>query len=182
MSRRPTPSAINKLHGNPGNRAINTLEPEPQLGVPEKPKGMGTAANRIWDRFVRELMEMKVLSIVDGVALREACISAALAEKFSREVLDEPMVDEPCFDKDGNLVGTKRKVNPATAGYITCSKNMKAFLLEFGLTPASRSKLKIEKPKPNQQEEDGMLSRDAAAERRGNDEPNLDAIDLSKVM
>lgn len=179
MSRRPTPTAIKLLHGNPGNRTLNADEPQPTKGVPEMPKGMGLAAKRHWRIFVRELASVGVLSIVDGIALGEACISAALAEKYRNVALAEPMVEEPYFNKEGELAGVKWKVNPATAGYITCSKNMKGFLLEFGLTPASRTKLKIERPKTSPDEE-GLMSRGAsAASHAASDEPNLDDIDTT---
>ena len=176
VSRRPKPTAIKLLEGNPGGRPLNAQEPQPPKGVPEMPKGMGTAAKRHWRVFVRELTTVGVLSIVDGIALSEACVSAALAEKFRNEALKEPMVDEPYFDKEGNLAGYKRKVNPAVPGYLACSKNMKAFLIEFGLTPASRTKLKIDKPKST---EDFPGRGEATS---SGDEPDLSQIDETLIM
>jgi len=176
VSRRPKPTAIKELEGNPGGRPLNTLEPKPPLGTPEMPKGMGTAAKRHWRVFVRELTTVGVLSIVDGIALSEACVSAAMAEKYRNEVLKSPMVEEPYFTKDGDLAGYKRKTNPALAGYLASSKNMKGFLIEFGLTPASRSKLKIEKPKAP---EDFPSRGDVVP--GGSDEPDLSQIDETLV-
>lgn len=147
MSNRPKPTAIKELEGNPGKRAINHDEPKVPKGVPEMPKGMGTAAKRHWRIFVRELMTVGVLSIVDGIALAEACKCAALAEKYFIAAQKEPMVQEIYFNKEGEPAGTKWKPNPAMPAYIMCSKNMKQYLIEFGLTPSSRTKLRIEKPK-----------------------------------
>lgn len=176
MSRRPKPTAIKVLEGNPGNRKLNDLEPQPAKGVPEMPKGMGVAAKRHWRVFVRELEAVGVLSVVDGIALGEACISAALAEKYRNVALEEPMIKEAMFSKDGTYIGDKWKVNPATAGYITCSKNMKQYLIEFGLTPASRSKLKIEKPKPGEE-----VPAEGASAFPANDDVDLNAIDETVV-
>ena len=145
VSRRPKPTILKELAGNPGGRPLNDLEPTPPKGTPEMPKGLGVAAKRHWRKWVHELTIVGVLSIVDGVALEQACISAALAEKYRNEALAEPMIDELVFSKDGTVAGAKRKPNPAFGAYIAASKNIKAYLIEFGLTPASRSKLKIEK-------------------------------------
>ena len=176
MSRRPKPTAIKILEGNPGGRPLNELEPKPPLGVPEMPKGMGTAAKRYWHVFVKELTTVGVLSIVDGLALSQACRSAALAEQFYNESLKEPMVDVPFFDKQGGLAGYTRKTNPALPGYLATSKNMKSYLIEFGLTPASRTKLKIDRPKPD----DGFTPRDSSP-IPSNDEPDLSQIDETLI-
>jgi len=176
MSRRPKPTAIKLLEGNPGGRPLNDAEPQPPKGVPEMPKGMGTAAKRHWRVFVRELTTVGVLSIVDGIALAEACISAALAEKYRNVALAEPMVKEPIVNKDGEIAGYKNKPNPALVGYLACSKNMKLYLLEFGLTPASRTKLKIDRPKPD----DGFTPRDSSP-IPSNDEPDLSQIDETLI-
>ena len=146
MSRRPKPTILKELAGNPGGRPLNEHEPQPPKGVPEMPKGMGVAAKRMWRKWTRQLIEVGVMTTVDGTALEQACVSAALAEKFYREALESPMVNEFAgMNEESGEIYYKRKVNPAALGYIAASKNVKAYLIEFGLTPASRSKLKIEK-------------------------------------
>jgi P27 family predicted phage terminase small subunit len=176
MSRRPKPTILKELAGNPGGRPLNDQEPQPEKGVPEMPKGMGLAAKRMWRRWTKQLIEVGVMSIVDGVALEQACVSAALAEKFYREALASPMVDEFAGMSDTGEVFTKRKVNPAALGYIAASKNVKAFLIEFGLTPASRSKLKIDK----KEADDEMPTKDQTT--LPVTEINLDGIDETTVM
>ncbi len=65
MSRRPKPTAIRKLEGNVGHhRILPGEEPKPQVGKPEMPKGMGTAAKRHWRRYVHNLMLLNVLTVV----------------------------------------------------------------------------------------------------------------------
>src|ERR1035437_9553281 len=146
MSRRPKPTILKELAGNPGGRPLNDCEPQPPKGVPEMPKGMGLAAKRMWRKWTKELIALGVMSTVDGTALEQACVSAAFAEKFYREALPSPTVNEFAgMNEETGEIYYKRKVNPAFIGYIAASKNVKAFLIEFGLTPASRSKLKIEK-------------------------------------
>lgn len=143
------PSAIKELQGNAGHRPVNDDEPKPQVGVPEKPKGMLPAASREWERIVPELMRLGVLTVVDGKALAGYCDAYAYWEKARKDMDRHGLVcEEPVLNKEGDEIGTKLKANPAVAIYATMGKLMKTFLVEFGLTPASRSKLKVEKPKP----------------------------------
>jgi P27 family predicted phage terminase small subunit len=76
------------------------------------------------------------VSIVDGKALAQYCRAEAMGEKYYRDALKEPYA----FNAKGEM-----KLSPAAMGWATCTKISKAFLIEFGLTPASRSKLKVEK-------------------------------------
>ena len=142
--RRPKPTAIKQLEGNPGKRALNAEEPKPLIGTPEMPKGMGRNATRIWKRKAAELLSMKVLTVVDGLALANFAKAEALGELFFREAIEEPYVLEPIFSKDGDIVGHKKKLSPATMGFALMSRISKGYQVEFGLTPASRSKLKVE--------------------------------------
>lgn len=161
--RRPVPTALKILRGNPGHRPLNDAEPQPPMGIPEMPKGMSTAAKREWYLIVEQLQAINMLARVDGKALGEYCKLMGLAEAYYKEALKEPMVKEPIMDKVGDHVGDKLKPNPATAAYLACSKTAKSYLIEFGLTPASRSKLKIEPRKPADPLED-MLNNKAGAQ------------------
>jgi P27 family predicted phage terminase small subunit len=176
VSRRPKPTFLKEIAGNPGGRPLNMQEPKPPSGVPEMPKGMGVAAKRHWRKWTHQLLEVGVMTTVDGVALEQACVSAALAEKYRNVALAEPMVNEPVTSKDGELVGFKTKPNPAFAAYIAASKNVKAYLIEFGLTPASRAKLKIDK----EPDEDDMPSKDQTT--LPGEEVDLSTINLEGVQ
>ena len=176
MSRRPKPTAVRLLEGNAGHRPINSEEPKPPTGAPEMPKGMGVAAKRHWRRYVHALMQIGVLTKVDGQALEQVCISAALAEKYRNKVLAEPWVLQPVFSKDGAIVGHEEKENPLLNAYLKCSKMMKAFQIEFGLTPASRTRLKVEKKK----DDDELPSRSETT--LPGEEISLDSIDETMIQ
>lgn len=186
--RRPLPTAIKECKGNPGGRPLNKLEPKPTLGVPERPKGMNRAANREWEIICDALMEMKVLSIVDGKALGEYCKLMGLAEVYYKEVLKKPMFFEPIFDAegmavkdaDGNVL-VKPKPNPSVNTYAMLSKAAKSYLTEFGLTPSSRSRLKVEKASA-EDPKDKMLTREAGASQEPREEISLDDIDENAAV
>lgn len=157
MSRRPKPTAIKELEGNQGHRPLNTLEPVVPAGAPETPRYLGKSAKRIFIRKCAELLSMKVLSTVDGLALANFAKAEALGELYFRDAIKEPYCDEPIVSKEGMVVGYKRKLSQAALGFATFSKLSKGYQIEFGLTPASRSRLKVEKgaeqpPAPTREE------------------------------
>jgi P27 family predicted phage terminase small subunit len=145
--------------------------------MPEMPKGMAPAARREWAQIAPILMRLGVLSNIDGKALAAYCDAYAMWELARKDLTKNGLVlDAPVLDKDnnpvmydGNLIMV-RKQNPAFAIYNSAAKLMKSFLIEFGLTPASRAKLKIEKPKENDDPMAALLARkpQAAAEIKNN--------------
>lgn len=150
MANRPKPTALKKLAGNPGHYPLNTEEPTPQQSVPEMPKGLRRSARREWKSITAKLLELGVLTIVDGKALAMYCDAYADWQEAQRDctkfglVLDAPVLDEnnqPIYV--GGRALTVRKVNPAFTVKNASMKTMKSYLIEFGLTPASRSKLKL---------------------------------------
>ena len=177
MSRRPKPTAIRELEGDVGHhRKLPGEEPKPQVGKPEMPKGMGIAAKRHWRRLSHTLTTLGVLTEVDGQALEAACKCAALAEKYWNEVIDNPTVRLPLFDDEGKIVAWKTVPNPCLPAYITTSKTMKSFQIEFGMTPASRVKLRVEK-KPDAEQE--LPSKEETT--LPSDDISLDSIDETVV-
>lgn len=148
--RRPKPLAIHKLNGNPRHMSKAELNgddnPKPALTAPEMPKGLPRAARREFRRMVPLLQAIGVISEVDGLALAEYCRAHALIEQAQKEIDKNGMTFITHFeDKDGNVIAGDIKANPACSILSTQQKVMKSFLIEFGLTPASRSKLKITK-------------------------------------
>jgi len=159
--RRPKPTALKELQGNPGHRPLNDKELAAPKGEPEMPKGMLPAARREWKRIVPILIKLGVLSQIDGKALAAYCDTYAHWE-MARKDIDKYglVVEEPVLDKFNNpiCIGAipgvppepgaqylvKLKANPAVSNYALFAKLMKSFLIEFGLTPASRAKLKVE--------------------------------------
>lgn len=94
------------------------------------------------------LSRLGVLTEIDGKAL------AAYCEYFAqwRQALDEVRergitLEEPIVkftEGEPEIIGTKYKRNPAVTIANDAAKIMKSFLVEFGLTPSSRGRLRIE--------------------------------------
>lgn len=157
--RRPKPTAQKKLEGNPGKRSLNKNEPQPQLGEPEMPVGLLPVAQEEWKHIVPQLLAMGVLSKVDQKALAAYCACYARWCQAEADVakygltIEEPVINTATGKqrKLGKKYVVRLKANPAAAKSSDAMKLMKSFLIEFGMTPASRSRLSTspdaEKPK-----------------------------------
>ena len=140
--RRPKPTALRKLLGNPGKRPFNEREPQPMPGEPEMPK-LSREAVAEWRRIVPLLLRIGVLTIVDGKALAGYCHAYARWVQAERDVRRYGVtIREPVLHNGEVLKGIFRvKRNPAVSVPSDSLKPMKSFLVEFGLTPASRPRL-----------------------------------------
>ena len=115
------------------------------------PFGLSAAAQDEWHSIVPILLAMGVLTKVDGKALGAYCASFArwlLAEldvaKYGL-VIEEPVIDT-LTGKQRRLRGqyvVRLKKNPAIPTSNEAMKMMKSFLIEFGMTPASRTRLNV---------------------------------------
>ena len=66
--RKPKPTAIKKLEGNPGKRQLNENEPKPVKKAPKCPMWLETEAKKEWRRTARQLEDLGILTEVDMAA------------------------------------------------------------------------------------------------------------------
>jgi P27 family predicted phage terminase small subunit len=133
--RKPKPTKLKLLEGNPGKRRINTEEPQPPKGTPEPPNFLDEEARAEWFRTATILQEMGLLSLADRSALAAYCTA------YSRWVAAEAQVK-----KYGTIVKSPNKGFPMKSPYLTVAdqslETMRKFMVEFGLTPSSRSRIR----------------------------------------
>jgi phage terminase small subunit len=71
--RKPTPTMLKVLSGNPGKRPLNEREPAAPQGVPEPPEWLDDEAKAEWARVTVDLAAMGLLSQADRPALAAYC-------------------------------------------------------------------------------------------------------------
>jgi P27 family predicted phage terminase small subunit len=76
--RRPKPTRLKMLTGNPGKRPLNEDEPRPDANIPECPPELGPVARQEWHRLVGELAALRLLTNLDRAALAAYCGAYAL--------------------------------------------------------------------------------------------------------
>ena len=75
--RKPKPTALKKLEGNPGKRKLNTKEPIPAKGMLNCPEWLLPEAKKEWERLADLMNQMGVLTEVDMAAFAAYCQSYA---------------------------------------------------------------------------------------------------------
>lgn len=134
--RRPKPTALKELQGNPGKRPLNKREPKP-TGSPTCPSHLDNNAKKEWKRISKELIAIGLLTSVDRAAL------AAYCSAYSRWIAAEESIQ-----KFGTVIKSPKSGYPVQNPYVsvanTALDHMRKFAVEFGLTPASRTRLQVE--------------------------------------
>lgn len=132
--RKPKPTAVKKLEGNPGKRPLNRREPKPKTAV-KRPHGLGRGLQRrFWDEHAGELERLQILTGVDVAAFRLMAEHYAIAVQAVGELREEGLTVET---RDGV------KKNPLAQVFKDNSMAFKAFAVEFGMTPSARTRLQL---------------------------------------
>lgn len=134
--RKPKPTALKVLEGNPGKRPLNKNEPQPEKKAPRCPSWLEPEAKKEWRRMAKTLETIGVLTQVDKAAFAGYCQAYARwreAEEF--------------LSKHGTIFKTPSgyiQQVPQVAIARSYLQTMKDFCSEFGMTPASRTRIKVE--------------------------------------
>jgi P27 family predicted phage terminase small subunit len=145
--RRPKPTQLQLLHGafdkNPQRR--NRNEPIAPTEAPICPNHLNAVAKAEWKKICGQLRELGILSRSDRAALELYCQSYAAW----REALK-------MLEQHGCVVETQR--GPRRSPWDVIREKSGAFctrlLIEFGLTPAARTRVHVQNPKMQ-----GVISR-----------------------
>jgi P27 family predicted phage terminase small subunit len=123
---------------------MNESEPTPEPGRPTCPAFLEREAKTEWRRIVPELEALGLLSRVDRVALAAYCQSWARWKQAEEVISRDGMSLEL---KKQNRMGREYVYGAMPRPEVAISQRermlMKGFLVEFGLTPASRSRIHV---------------------------------------
>jgi P27 family predicted phage terminase small subunit len=132
MGRRPLPSRLKALRGNPGKRK-NKREPQPQTAGVVAPAWLEAEAAFEWARLAPELERLGLLTVVDVAAFEGYC------QSYQRWRDAERAVSE-ARSKGG--IGLARAIQQGLEGMARARLRLvKSLAAEFGFTPASRSRV-----------------------------------------
>lgn len=153
--RKPNPTALKVLRGNPGRRPLNMREPAPprvvDLAPPVELKGAAAAE---WTRTAPELQRLGLLTTIDRQALIAYCVTWARWLEAEDQIREHGMV----------LKG--RKGAPILSPYVGIAartmQQLKVWLEQFGMTPSARSRVKTD---PGDKPADRFAKYDHALEK-----------------
>lgn len=136
----PKPTILKLAAGNPGKRPLNLREPVPPKGEPPKPDFLTEGAARIWDDLVPGLCRSGLARSIDGPVLARYC---CLFEDWlaARAALRKGST-YPVKDGHGNVVSVREFPQAGQARRL--NSQLLTMEREFGLTPASRTRIHAE--------------------------------------
>ena len=135
----PKPTKIKALEGNRGKRPLNDQEPEPDVCIPRKPTVLQGNAATEWKKITKQLAALGLLTQIDTTALAAYCQVYARWCEAEKELRKTGMIIKA---PSGYPV-----MSPYLSIINNCLTQIKGFMAEFGMTPASRSRVKVDKKK-----------------------------------
>ena len=137
--RKPKPTNLKILEGNPGKRPLNHDEPEPELGA-ECPAWLCARGQSEWQRLAPVLESCGILTMADQNTLATYCDAVANYIKATLEINDlETFIEQGPH-------GTK--ISPIISAQRNYADLMIRFGSKLGLSPSDRTSIKItNKPK-----------------------------------
>lgn len=137
MARPTKPTNLKIVTGNPGKRALNKQEPDPDyLNDLSAPSFLSESGAEIWNEIAPVLRRSRLLTIVDVPILSMMCESLAEYRRATNYCKNDPLDHS---EKTGGDVLSQWK--------IVQSMSLKQVMLiarEFGMTPAARTKIAIQ--------------------------------------
>jgi len=141
--RKPKPTHLRVIEGNPGHRPINHDEPEPDGDVSkEPPEFLSARAQYYWRKTIGDAPEGMIKATDNGIFMGY-CIACADFEEATIKVNEAgPVIRIP------GQAGFQQ--NPFVSIKRNAFERLTRSAAELGLTPSSRTRVKIKgKKKPN---------------------------------
>lgn len=153
--RKPKPTHLKLVTGNPGKRKLNNKEPKPKKGVGAAPAWLSKKAKIAWPKVVKMLLDMNVVTVSDTIGLEVLC-EAYADLLLARESLKKPITYKTSDGKTVTIAeggsmtyltwgkaGPMLRNRPEMAIIADAERRLKSSLADFGLTPAARSKIQV---------------------------------------
>jgi P27 family predicted phage terminase small subunit len=137
--RKPTPTAIRELRGNPGKRALPANEPVAEPSMPLYPSYFTDDQRDAWNDLAERLFGMKVLTEGDAMAL-ELLVVAYTEWRYAVATVEEEGSTYCTTTESGDRMYRAR---PEVAIASDAWRRISSMLREFGLTPSARTKVSV---------------------------------------
>jgi P27 family predicted phage terminase small subunit len=131
------PTALHKLHGDPGMHTKAELAAREAVEPPDDPGGMAAPADlsadqkRLWDHAVAHAPR-GVLKATDKTVLRAWCVTVDMHDKTAKALSQQSLI---VASPSG------RKINPLFRIWSEAASKLLKIAAELGFSPASRPRL-----------------------------------------
>lgn len=158
--RKPKPTRLHVIHGNPSKKRLNYDEPQPDpVKNPSPPKHLDPIASYLWRVLCVELSELGILGRIDLKALERYCECYSTWRDAQKMRAERGVVVEK-----KQIVGeTEIVIDVKTAPWVTVAAKMSAEMRAIESATgmggaANRAKVKVDE-KPKQSAADKFRSR-----------------------
>lgn len=136
----PKPTALKVLEGNPGKRKLNQAEPAPPPAkkLPNPPQRLLPEARKEWRRLAPLLVAAGLITSVDWPAFAELCQCYAYYQAVDAELLREGAQGAYKMQISESGYANKHPLLSIRQQHLDAWRRA---LADFGLTPASRTRL-----------------------------------------
>lgn len=146
----PKPTEIRRLEGNLSRRPYNENEPRLRLQSPKCPDYLDEEAKKEWRRLSRILLRTRVLTEGDDIALANLCQSYSTMVRAQKKL-----------NQSGLMMKTPSgylQQSPPLSIVNSSMQTITTLLREFGLTPASRTRIQTVEPEQRMSNAELMCS------------------------
>jgi len=165
----PTPRKPTKTQVSEGDKsklgkhvlaAKLAAEPHAQSGLPPAPKHLPKRAREVYEFWREQLELMQIDHKPDAQGLEAASMAYCRAVEAEMQVTREgQVIDEPMMYKGDPIKGLfRKKRHPASITAVANWLLVKAFITEYGLTPAARTRLTADRKPEAANDLNKMLS------------------------
>lgn len=154
--RKPKPTNLKLLEGNPGKRPLNQNEPKPAPIAPKCPSFLSKSAKAEWRRIAPQLERLGLLTGVDMANLAGYCRAWSElvdAESFLQKHGQTYQI--PKRDEEGQVVGLYVQQWPQVTIARKAQEEIRAYSSLFGLSPSDRGRMTV----PGAAEEEDPMER-----------------------
>lgn len=143
--RTPKPTNLKLVQGNPGKRAINKNEPDPDLlNDLSPPSWLPAHARAVWLELAPKLRAARVLTVIDIEAFAMGCVSIAdfriASQKAGADLIKARLVE----NQEGDVVEAGEQINPWKLVASMSLKQCHKIFEQFGMTPAARTRIAVQ--------------------------------------
>lgn len=144
MGRKPVPTSLKILRGNPGKRPLPENEPNPTAALPDPPEHLDETQRGYWFRFGEILLAAGVMTRLDAVCLEMLCNTyVGYCDAAAKEAQGGPVWVKAAAP--GEI--PKFAYSPFWVVKNKAWAQLMQVLTEFGMSPSSRSKVTVTEKK-----------------------------------
>ena len=141
--RRPKPTKLRLLNGNPSGRPLNENEPQPETKIPSPPDFLNADALQEWGRMGEKLYQLGMLAEIDRGIFASYCQAFGRWAEAERSLAKMAKKDDEFYGlmiktKSGNIIQ-----NPVIGTANKAMKEMRDAASLMGIPATMRSKVSV---------------------------------------